>query len=721
MVISATVKVNNSSSFPVRITDNYPVISWTFDELNLFTRSFTDPVYEDNVYDVPSGELGPYSTHWVDQKGFDLRISTGQSGWGTGSFVGDILHDGFVESTLRQYIYNKPRLTRGSTYYGQVQITDLVDDTSAWITFSFQFNRLPHAIKPVINPSPASVTDDLVLSYTFTDPDGDPEQGTEIRWFKDGLYMRQYDNQTQIESLSLAYGESWSADILPSDGYEFGARAATTAVLVTTTAPTVSDVMVLPKNPTENDILKAHYEIAADINDDQTLIRWFVNDVLVSSYNNQRYVRLNVSAGAKVRFELQPHDGVSYGDGIASPEVIIQSSEFVVHDLRIQGETEPLDIVTTRPVISWDIKSPAGLSPRYTSVKIGTFAGGSNLHSEILESSQTTFVFPPNIASRGGDYYVSISMSNNQVFSRYTIGHFRVIGSKWEGDVSNNAGWTIELAMLVDQSATYDASKFQFVRIEDGVKFGEIQIFADRLAFVSLDTETTEALDFTGVVNLTIVGQGSNVKIYLNRSLVLDATGDFAATSTSKKLQIGSISSSRLTIEYQSIFYTIAGAYYPDSSSLFNDIQFHVFADFPFEEASAVKGFLSSTTHYRVLAVNPDREGQGGSIYSIVPASAQQYSTVNRTFSPINRIRISADGLYAAVAHARGLAVLKSYYIGGDYNRSYDFTSQSRVLPDSDGWELVQNTGTTAAVFDDSGLLIDTSTENVGQWSENIT
>ncbi|SVD83102.1 uncharacterized protein METZ01_LOCUS435956, partial [marine metagenome] len=81
-------------------------------------------------------------------------------------------------------------------------------------------------------PSVPLETDDLILSYVYTDIENDPESGTEITWFKDGAEQGGFANQLTIPSSATSCDEVWYAIITPSDGMDVGESVQTNSVTV---------------------------------------------------------------------------------------------------------------------------------------------------------------------------------------------------------------------------------------------------------------------------------------------------------------------------------------------------------------------------------------------------------------------------------------------------------------------------------------------------------
>ncbi|NJL70325.1 MAG: hypothetical protein HC888_01345 [Candidatus Competibacteraceae bacterium] len=653
-----------------------------------------------------SGEI--VGSGFVEQASYEFRLGTLSSNWGNNSFVGNVVATGSVASLNRYYALASGFLSRGTLYYAQVRVTDELGATTAWKTARLSFNSLPIVSSVSILPASPAVGDDLTLDYIFSDADSDVESGSLVRWFRNGVHIRELDGSFTVESRFLDYGDEWSADILPADGYEYGSRSTTAIVTVERTSPVVEDVYISPEVPTVNDILTVNYAFTSEAGNDVSSIRWYVNGDLQSDKNDQRFVRLLLEAGDKVRVEVTPEDGINSGTTLASEEVAVLPGQFVIENIVVEGQFEPLNVMTKKPVLSWRLANPPGRAATTISLKIGTFWGADNVYSTTFSAERAVFEIPLGILNRGCDYFVSLAASDDGTYDNYAATRFRISGSRWNESVNNATGWTFETVFLIGEGSGYQSVKF-----EDGAKFGEVRIYSDKLIWASLVETESESLELNVPKRLTVAGQGSNAKVYLDGALVIDATGKLDRVTEDKSLLLGTSDSEGLEVDYYSVFYTTGGAYYPDVSPQFGDIAFHAYAEFKSQELVGIKGVLRETEQYKVVAANPFDERLGGAVYKIVPGSRAKYVTVNPTYTPINRIKFSPSLRFAAFAHSRGLTIFDSYYIVR-YDSEADFQAD-QSLPDPTQWELNHNIGKPVAEVDASrGLVIDTSFDNIG-------
>ncbi|MGY8669973.1 MAG: choice-of-anchor V domain-containing protein, partial [Candidatus Poseidoniales archaeon] len=66
------------------------------------------------------------------------------------------------------------------------------------------------------------VNQSLTLSYTYADANGDPESGTEIRWFSDGVLATGFNDQLSVPDTATSVGENWTVTVTPNDGIDLG-------------------------------------------------------------------------------------------------------------------------------------------------------------------------------------------------------------------------------------------------------------------------------------------------------------------------------------------------------------------------------------------------------------------------------------------------------------------------------------------------------------------
>ena len=187
-------------------------------------------------------------------------------------------------------------------------------------------NTGPVASDPDISPASPLTDDDLTADYSYSDTDGDPENGSEIRWYKDGSPESGYDDMLIVPSSATAKGQQWHFTVKPKDGADFGAIQTSDPVTVGNTQPEASDPIITPSSPFTGDDLMANYGYSDADGDPEsgTTIRWYRNESMQSAYNDEKTVPSSATAkGQQWHFTVRPGDGTELGSYKTSPNVTI--------------------------------------------------------------------------------------------------------------------------------------------------------------------------------------------------------------------------------------------------------------------------------------------------------------------------------------------------------------------------------------------------------------
>jgi hypothetical protein len=698
LVSVSNLRVNNKPAVgTVKITNPYPTINWDY---AIPPRA--------NITANSSSVGSVTDTHTPILSGFEIRVGDSSSAIGSNTFNGNIISTGFQTSVQLFWRYRGPRLLRGKTYYGQVRITDQYSNVSSWSTFTFQYNSLPSVTSLALTPSSPTVNDNLLLSYEFVDADGDVESGTKVWWFHNGVHERQYDNKTIIESKYLVFGDEWSAQVFPRDGYEIGQSSTSPSITVTKQTPVATNLRIEPSDPTTADPLYALYNFSGST--DKSIINWYVNNSLQPQQT--AFARLNFSAGDVVRFEIKPSDGEASGSFIASSNVTILKAPLRVVNVIVDGEREPINLGSLKPTISWTVSSTDRVHNKI-SVHIGTAPGASNILNEEVLSATTLFLVPDGLLQNGLDYYVSIAAGDADGYGAYSTAHFRTSGSRWKMAVSNSTGWTVESTVKISadttrplassSSSTASSSSssssssvtlksnisslyYQGYRIYDGTKFAEVRLYEDSLVFIS-DTISEVLIDLTSFNVITITGNNSDIKIYINYKLVFDGTGLLTKSSTDKLIEFGAIGESEFTDgQFINFFYTCEGAFEPSSSAKYYDVQYE-----DFYETDGSIDFVTGV---------PGGDGY----YSVSSANEQESSVIYKV----------ADYVKPSILSPVSNGTLAISRIAQDPEQKFTYDSDLKFTqandPQLDGYKLYSTSASPTFVV--SGLKIDTSNVN---------
>ena len=82
-------------------------------------------------------------------------------------------------------------------------------------------------------------TDDLRGAYDYSDPDGDLEAGTEIRWYRNGALQTSLNNLLVVPQTATSTGDTWYFTVRPKDGKVFGTtKTSSSGTIIQNSAPT---------------------------------------------------------------------------------------------------------------------------------------------------------------------------------------------------------------------------------------------------------------------------------------------------------------------------------------------------------------------------------------------------------------------------------------------------------------------------------------------------
>lgn len=134
-------------------------------------------------------------------------------------------------------------------------------------------NEPPTATNVRISPTAPRRADELVLSYTFTDPDGDPESGTRVRWYRNEQHRAELDDRLAVAA-PLTRGDAWRATVEPGDGATQGFMVPSNTVTVGNTPPVIVEApnVSLPASGAQTQATLS--VVAEDVDGDPLTYEW---------------------------------------------------------------------------------------------------------------------------------------------------------------------------------------------------------------------------------------------------------------------------------------------------------------------------------------------------------------------------------------------------------------------------------------------------------------
>jgi hypothetical protein len=109
--------------------------------------------------------------------------------------------------------------------------------TKASNTITIGINNPPTAKNLAITPASPKTNDNLTAGYTYFDPEGNAESGTEIRWYKNGILQPLLNDTLTVSASLTGEGETWFFTVKPRDGTTFGDLKTSPTVTIQNTPP----------------------------------------------------------------------------------------------------------------------------------------------------------------------------------------------------------------------------------------------------------------------------------------------------------------------------------------------------------------------------------------------------------------------------------------------------------------------------------------------------
>jgi hypothetical protein len=141
------------------------------------------------------------------------------------------------------------------------------------------WNYLPRVFNVSITPALPIVHDDLVINYSYIDPDDDPEGDTKFEWFVDrgtGFINSGFNNQI-LTANRTSFGEEWFCRITPHDGKSYGFMSESDRVIIL--AGPITRIQIIPENVTITSVGEVKFKAKAYDSEDNQVPTDFTWDV----------------------------------------------------------------------------------------------------------------------------------------------------------------------------------------------------------------------------------------------------------------------------------------------------------------------------------------------------------------------------------------------------------------------------------------------------------
>ena len=187
-------------------------------------------------------------------------------------------------------------------------------------------NSPPSVSNVMLSPDPANTLDTLTLSYSFNDPDGDPDTGSQIHWYKDGVHQTSRDGDSSIASSLTSKGEDWHVRVTPSDGVDEGNEESSNIVTIENLAPNIDSASISPTTPNSDQDLTFSYT-SSDADSDSVVlssIEWYQDGVQITGLDGATSVPSYATRDGEIwHAVIIPNDGVEDGQPYTITSVTI--------------------------------------------------------------------------------------------------------------------------------------------------------------------------------------------------------------------------------------------------------------------------------------------------------------------------------------------------------------------------------------------------------------
>jgi hypothetical protein len=255
-------------------------------------------------------------------------------------------------SDIYAYMNNTLDMDSGQIYF-EIIVNDTGGNTFTSVEHSgFVINHVPVASNLTLSRSSSAVllpvysNNTLYLNYTYSDPDNDPESGTEIRWYKNGVLQAAYNDLKEVPVSALIRGDEWNASVRPNDGGSFGLLQNTSTLTIQNTPPVVQSVTISPLNPLTSTELSIS-NTTSDADSDSIVsyqVRWFINSIYNDTYNDSTVISPSETLkGENWRCEIRAFDGLNHSSWYQSNTVIIGNSAPTASGLTITSNPQTVD------------------------------------------------------------------------------------------------------------------------------------------------------------------------------------------------------------------------------------------------------------------------------------------------------------------------------------------------------------------------------------------
>ena len=293
-------------------------------------------------------------------------------------------------------------------------------------------NNAPSVSNLQLSPSNPVTTTTLTLAYTFDDPDGDAESGTVIHWFRDGVHVTALDDSITVNPSFTTKGETWYAEVTPSDGQDSGNTETSPSLTVINSIPVVDSASISPSSATDEDNLSINMSSSDADGDARSIsgIEWYLDGSKINAFDGDSEVpSVAIRSGDVWHAKIKVNDGEADSDWFTTLSITIGSNNVapVIDSVTLSGPYTTVD----------DLIAVASASD----------ANGDSvtIEYEWPGTAYTTDTLPSDQTSKGQSWKVKVRATDGSLYSDWVESNSVVI---------QNSAPTL-ISMSLDQDTVY--------------------------------------------------------------------------------------------------------------------------------------------------------------------------------------------------------------------------------------------------------------------------
>jgi hypothetical protein len=474
--------------------------------------------------------------------------------------------------------------SKGQTWSVEVTPSDGYTDGPAGSDELEIGNTAPEITSVVVDPDPASASDELSCAWSFYDEDGDDDEST-LEWTIDGSTVGTDDTLSGV----FISGDEVVCTVTAYDGTDWGSSDSD-SVTITNTAPEVTEVTLSPSTVYTNDTITASVS-TDDAEGDSVSVRyeWYVDGTLVSETSSSLDGASDFDKNEEVYVVVTPDDGTEEGSALSSDSIIVSNSPPTAPEISItevESDCMSIDFDGSDDIVEI---GPLGLSSQWTAegwvswdpTQPGTlfwnecFAVGSNyssgtfylMHDDQCDGDESYYedrTIDSSILADGGWHHLAVTYDGSfEVFIDGVSVGSATPSSDWHysgpyaGGLGGQTGHSTSFA---------DASVYSF-RISDSVRYTS-DFSPDDILESDSDTELMWVFGDEGASTIDDLSGNGNDGSVVDASWVEDCPGGSTGSGLICTIDVDSTDDDDDAISY-TFEWDVDGTAFTDTFSVF--------------------------------------------------------------------------------------------------------------------------------------------------------